>query len=373
MDSREATRFFAAVKTGDVEAVTALLDAQPALVERTDPREYDATPMNLAVSRGDLPMLDLLLAKGGDINKPSAWWAGGFRPIHSALGSGDADLVQEVVKRGAQVDAHAAAGLGDLEQLKQLLDADPKAVHERGGDGQLPLHFAATPEVVTLLLARGAEIDARDLDHGATAAQWAVRSRPGVARALVEAGAELDPVLLTALGDVVRLTDWLDASPGDLDARITNERFPVPGSSASHIYVYSIGNNGTLLHVAARCNQPEMVSPFVDRGLDVDVRGDYDECTPLHVAAWDGSREAAGALIDAGADVTAVSGPTHTTPPLVWAIVNGQERMVAFLVERGAPVTDLERGEARFGREGKFKAWCSAGPEVFDRIGALLD
>jgi hypothetical protein len=53
-----------------------------------------------------------------------------------------------------------------------MLDADPKRVHERGGDGQTPLHFARSREVVDLLLERGADPDARDVDHRATPAKW---------------------------------------------------------------------------------------------------------------------------------------------------------------------------------------------------------
>ena len=48
------------------------------------------------------------------------------------------------MSRGAKVDAHSAAHLDMLDKLRELVSADPSVVHKRGGDGQSPLHFAAT-------------------------------------------------------------------------------------------------------------------------------------------------------------------------------------------------------------------------------------
>ena len=48
-------------------------------------------------------------------------------------------------------------------------------MHARGGDGQTPLHFASTVEVAEFLLENGAEIDARDVDHESTPAQYMLR------------------------------------------------------------------------------------------------------------------------------------------------------------------------------------------------------
>ena len=55
-----------------------------------------------------------------------------------------------------------------MPKLRELVAADPDIVHARGGDGQTPLHFASTVEVAEFLLANGAEIDARDMDHEST-------------------------------------------------------------------------------------------------------------------------------------------------------------------------------------------------------------
>src|SRR5206468_4577683 len=88
-------------------------------------------------------MLDVLLAAGADINAKSRWWAGGFGLLHGAA----PDLATYAIERGAVVDVHAAARLGLIDKLRELISADPALVHARGGDGQTPLHFASTLEI----------------------------------------------------------------------------------------------------------------------------------------------------------------------------------------------------------------------------------
>src|SRR5262245_8492955 len=106
---------------------------------------FDSPVVTAARSR---QMLDALLAAGADINAKSTWWAGGFALVHSA----PPELARYAIERGAVVDVHAAARLGLLERLKELISAAPELVHARGGDGQTPLHFAATVETAEYLL-----------------------------------------------------------------------------------------------------------------------------------------------------------------------------------------------------------------------------
>ena len=110
-------------------------------------------------------MLDVLLAFGADLNAKSRWLAGGFGLLHSA----STELAAYAIERGAIVDVHAAAQLSLLDRLRELVKADPELVHARGGDGQTPLHFAATVEIASYLL-----------DHGATSmnATWTTSRLP---------------------------------------------------------------------------------------------------------------------------------------------------------------------------------------------------
>jgi ankyrin repeat protein len=79
---------------------------------------------------------------------------------------------------GSVPDACAAANLDRPDLLSALIAEDPDRVHERGGDGKMPLHFARSRRVVDLLLAAGADPDARDIDHRSTAAEWMIGDSP---------------------------------------------------------------------------------------------------------------------------------------------------------------------------------------------------
>ncbi len=60
-------------------------------------------------------------------------------------------LAAYAIERGAVVDVHAAARLGMMDRLRELISLDPSLVHARGGDGQTPLHFASSVEVAAYL------------------------------------------------------------------------------------------------------------------------------------------------------------------------------------------------------------------------------
>ncbi len=85
------------------------------------PNHHTATPS---------PACDLLA--GADVNARSQWWAGGFGRLYTA----DPELAAYAIERGAVVDVHAAARLGRLDRLRELIEGDPRRVHAWGGDGQ---------------------------------------------------------------------------------------------------------------------------------------------------------------------------------------------------------------------------------------------
>lgn len=161
----------------DAPAIRRLLDRFPGLKARiNDPiGGFDSPAITQVRSRA---MLDVLLDAGADINARSRWWAGGFGLLDCA----SPELAAYAIERGATITVHAAARLGFLAKLREMISADPTQVHARGGDGQTLLHFAATVEIADYLFENGADIDARDLDHESTPAQYMVAKRQDVAR-----------------------------------------------------------------------------------------------------------------------------------------------------------------------------------------------
>src|SRR5215203_7010517 len=117
----DATQAFHA---DDAARVREIFDRHPALKPLLDAPigPFDSPVIVHVRSR---QMLDVLLDAGADINGRSRWWAGGFGILDYA----SPEVSAYAIERGAAVDAHAAARLGLVEQLRDLLSHNPALVH----------------------------------------------------------------------------------------------------------------------------------------------------------------------------------------------------------------------------------------------------
>jgi ankyrin repeat protein len=287
-------RFKRAVGEADLTELRHLLERNAAARELLNAPifPFDSPALVCVSGSGNLPLIDLLVEFGADPNGRSGWWAGGFHPLYSARGA----AADRLLEAGSRMDACAAAQLDRPADLVRILDEDPERVHERGGDGQTPLHFARSREVVDILLARGADIDARDVDHRGTAAEWMLDQRRDhgryeLAGYLVERGASADIFLAAALGRTDRLRDLLEAEPSLLTLRIGQGTYGEKPPSSYHIYYWTIGGGLSPLQVAVRFEQQAAsallgsYATVTERFLTACSRGDAAEAERLLAAA----------------------------------------------------------------------------------------
>jgi ankyrin repeat protein len=258
----------AALKARGAAPVAEVLRRFPAVKSRLDEPApggaFGATPLIVAVQQGDRALVDLLLDAGADINQRSHWWAGGFHVLED-----DHGLADHLIARGAVLDAKAASQLGRLDALAALVAADPKAVNQRAGDGQTPLHVAPTVAIAEFLLDHGADIDARDVDHESTPAQYLVRSHPDVARYLVSRGAHTDILLAAALGDLERVRGFLDTDPQSVHTVVSPKYFPKKNfHSGGHIYTWTLGQARTPHTVAREFGHEAVFQLLMERSPD---------------------------------------------------------------------------------------------------------
>ena len=274
--------FFRAIKAGDRTTVGQLLDSDISLIGAHEDECFGATALGLAAERNDLPLIDLLLERGADVNGKSTWWAGGFGPLDLANG----ETTRYLLSKGATLTAHAAARLGWVDELKEILGKDPSVVAQRGGDGQFPLHYASTPEIVDILVDAGAELEARDLDHVSTAAQTRITDT-AVCRRLIERGARPDIFIAVMLEDLPLLNRLIDADPECLSRTPVDPGNPmIPSAPGLPIYTYNIGL-GRPFQVALHKGRV-----FVSQTI-------YERSSPaqrLLIACWSGDASAAKAL-----------------------------------------------------------------------------
>jgi ankyrin repeat protein len=120
---------------------------------------------------------------------------GNVSAILLAVYHGKPAVAKVFVERGARLSFFEAAALGDFEQVKSLVAADPSLIHKYSDDGYAPFGFATFfghPEIDLFLLDRGADIHAQATNAqrvGSLHAAAAACNRDMMAR-LLERGAD---------------------------------------------------------------------------------------------------------------------------------------------------------------------------------------
>jgi ankyrin repeat protein len=380
LQQRDVDAFHAAVSAGDSATARRLLELVH-LKERINAPIFAFGQRAAHIAAKDVPMLEVLIAAGADLRLESEWENGPYTVLDNA----SEETARFLLSRGVRLTPNVAARLGWLNELRQLLDANPELVHARGGDGQQPLHEAATVAIADLLLDRGADVNVHCIDHKSSPAQYALSARPDVCRRLLERGAEADIFMPARLGDLDLATRVLDADPQAIAARINEPGYaPVP---PLHIYCWTLGFGLSPHDVAMtfghrdvydllQRRSPERVR-FVNLVLAADEAGargmadrdpslltsltpgdhsrlahaifqgrrdaahlmlrlGFDETaggldggTALHAASWMGDVELVEAILRRGRLSVESRDPVHDSTPLGWAAFGSVHRRAA--------------------------------------------
>ena len=258
-----------AIKKSDKEAVRSLLEQKAdANVAQAD----GATALAWAVHKDDLETADLLIRAGADLNAANDY---GVNPLSLACTNRNAVMVETLLSAGA----------------------DPN------GTGELPLMTCARTGVVDgvkSLLARGADVSAREDRRGQTALMWAIsEGYSDVARVLIEHGADIHAKshMLQGLTPKTYLTYYGElqvssqggftpllfaAQQGDQE---TAELLIEKGADVN----YSAPEEGSALLMASANGHEDLALLLLEKGADSNVKADDGSgITPLHYALRDG-------------------------------------------------------------------------------------
>ena len=314
----------AALRDHDLDKMRELLDARPALVSQGDSRSNQ--PIHWATMTRQIEAIDELLRRGADID---ARRMDGARPIH--LTNGDyfyrgwrdvpakwpatpAQVMAHLKARGAFIDLPTACHTGDIERVRELLQQTPSLANQIGEhDGYYlgagaPLSNAAAVgrlDIVQLLLDHGADPNLPEeqfAPKGKALYSAVYHGHYDIAKLLLERGAFPNPPVESS-GDAL----W-----------VSREWRPDKRMEA------------LLLSYGAKPAEEHRDEDWPTRAHN------WMRITPLHEAARRGDVKEAKNLIKAGADLTARDEHLRSTP-LGWAAKYGQLEMVKLLLKRGAP------------------------------------
>lgn len=208
-----------ACRCGDVEAVRALIAADPSAVDADD--EHGWRPIFHAGLWRHEPVVRLLIEAGADLAAHD-----GYVMHYAGEVPGNKAIVSLLVQYGA-LEAHvrpaddlsrqflAAVFLADVARVRSLLDRHPHLATASDGRGDQPIHHAARngdTQIVQLLIERGADVNATN-PRGHTVLYCAGgHGHLATLRVLLDNGADRDARFTH---DGKTLLEWLAQYPDD--------------------------------------------------------------------------------------------------------------------------------------------------------------
>ena len=273
------------------------------------------TPLRLLAGWNHYMGVRLLLELGADANIQDVY---GYTPLHSSASEGHENLSKLLLKNNADANTRNTDGdaplhnsvCGGLFNLSQLLIEAGSNVNLRNKKGRTPLYIAVKNKhirLIKLLLESNADVSmgykenpeeriylVRGKDKGKPCWHYVLVEKHllGLFLKRTNRGLGLD---VADFGNVLE-SGWGKDPPKNTIDKILKKHEDdamfeeIPGE--------------TLLHVASRNTNTEIIDLLVKNGAwDVNAR-DAEGFTPLHMAAIHGNMQAVKKLLDLGADVS---------------------------------------------------------------------
>ncbi|KAJ3547132.1 hypothetical protein NM208_g1667 [Fusarium decemcellulare] len=298
-DQDRKTALHYAAEHGNQDIVLTLLhDKQKARIDAPDSQRY--TPLHFASKKGYDRVVFLLLDAGSSVEARSQR---GETPLHLAVRS--RETVKELLDTGEgateinavdvleQTPLHKAAQQNSLPSARLLIERGA-VIESADGEGDFPMTHAIQHNDVDLIKELFTDLL---VEHMSEASKW-----KNLTLAVEMHAPNTLSFLIDKLHDAVSMKD-------------------------------SLGN--TLLHLAVKQDNLEVVNLLLDRGSDVNISGSRGR-TPLHEAAAEGKLENMSKLLDYGAEVDKPDESSDT--PLLTAAVEDDVDAISILLDAKANV-----------------------------------
>ena len=303
-----------------------------------------------AVQQKDIPRIDRLLSLGANINARSR--INGYFALQYAINWPDINLVKLLLDKGANINIADDGGTTALIEaadedgpqytaIVKLLIARGADIHADNDAAILRAARGAAPEVVRLLLSKGAPVNARSKDY----------YNSTVLMEATSGGSTQTVEMLLAAGADVKATDDKGETAlmkaATLDHRYDpQQRLPMIElllKKGADVNASDKSGRTALLHSVVQymseaggvISHPEVVKLLLERGANVQAADDRGN-TALMLAAnvYQGPIEIARSLLEKGINVNAQN--KNGTTALMVAADRGKTDFINLLLEKGA-------------------------------------
>ncbi len=217
---------------------------------------------------------------------------------------------------------------GNVAQVKAML---AKNVNINATDeyGYTPLHHAMRIDIVALLLAKGANVNAKGGALKGTPLHGAIEdAEKGVVELMLENGSDINA---TRTDGQTPLTLAVESRKKDVVELLL----------AKHANINAANNwDFTALHIAVYKNLPDIATLLFNEGANINAQQEKGP-TPLHVAVKESRIDMIKLLIAHGAETSITNKKGDT--PLDDAISSQKTEIAELLLEKGAPVNAIDK------------------------------
>jgi ankyrin repeat protein len=339
---------FSQIEKGDLEQVKTILDQNMNLLNEIN--DDGMTPLNYASYLGKAEIVGELISRGADV---SIGDNDNSLPIHCAAISGDTLTIDLLLSYGADIDARDNNGLTPLiftlsyrriDAVSFLLNRNAD-VTITANNTMSPLHYAVfnrQPDLAGKIIDKGADPSARTRNN-----------QTPLYMALYNADYETAGILLNRGASVQDTTTWgtsllyyaLAYRDGDFVRRMLEK-----GSSFEQKNILGM----TMLHYAAARGFTDIVELLCDKGVDVNARCINEKSALYYATIWD-HPDVVQILLQRGADPLSDESPGLSGPFLEQARPGRQPEPFAQnqLLTPFAP-----HGRLVFSPDGTEMFWC---------------
>ncbi|WP_460201825.1 ankyrin repeat domain-containing protein [Scytonema sp. NUACC21] len=316
-----STPLHLAASNGFTQVVNLLLETGKYAEKKKNQKFYNA--FLTAICGGYLEIVRSLLAAGANVNQ--VWDCGSS--LHYAIQQGHKAIVELLLTAGASVDIRDPDEYG--YQFTPLMETATEVRDETG-------------EIAKMLIAAGADINAKDINGRTPLILAAEFCNAEVAAILIQAGADINAkdndgntaLMYASRNEVLETENYLETFGSSLDnlkimRRISIAKMLIDAGASTE------GLMAIALVKAAEQGSLSKVLDFIETGVNINAKNSYGQ-TALIQAVEQNHIDIVATLIKAGADVNL--GETDGTTPLMRAAEKGHIGIARMLIHAGSHV-----------------------------------